>query len=202
MTELEQLREENKKLREQLAERDARIALLEQKIDLLIRQIYGTKSEKLDPAQLDLLFGDGLGKAESSAGDSAPAAEESGAESAEGEPPRRKSKSRRPRIPEHLPVVEEVIDPDCVKACPEAWRCIGEEVRDAVQARHQLCLPRPQPSRSGCRKAQPTRHPRTRSAARMGWLHPAHERLTRWHFTAARQHHERLWRWHGQRLQP
>ena len=30
--------------------------------------------------------------------------------------------------PSHLPVVEEVIDPGPVKACPEAWRCIGEEV--------------------------------------------------------------------------
>lgn len=32
------------------------------------------------------------------------------------------------RVPEHLPVVETVIEPDAVKACPEAWRRIGEEV--------------------------------------------------------------------------
>ena len=43
------LQEENKALR-------ARIHLLEQKIDLLVRQIYGPKSEKLDPDQLQLLF--------------------------------------------------------------------------------------------------------------------------------------------------
>ena len=40
--EILQLREENK--------------LLRQKLDLLIRQMFGKKSEKLDPAQLELLF--------------------------------------------------------------------------------------------------------------------------------------------------
>ena len=34
--------------------------------------------------------------------------------------------------PSHLPVVEEVIDPGPVKACPEAWRCIGEEVTEQL----------------------------------------------------------------------
>jgi transposase len=35
-------------------------------------------------------------------------------------------------VPEHLPVVEEVIDPEPVKACPQAWRCIGEEVTEQL----------------------------------------------------------------------
>jgi transposase len=35
-------------------------------------------------------------------------------------------------VPAHLPVVEEVIDPEPVKACPEAWRCIGEEVTEQL----------------------------------------------------------------------
>ena len=65
MTELEQalaqieiLREENR--------------LLRQKLDYVIRQLHGAKSEKLDPDQLDL-FGelDGLGKPDSSAADKA-----------------------------------------------------------------------------------------------------------------------------------
>lgn len=45
---IEQLREENK--------------ILRQKLDYIIRQLHGSKSEKLDPNQLDL-FGDldGLG---------------------------------------------------------------------------------------------------------------------------------------------
>jgi transposase len=47
-------------------------ALLKEKIDLLIRRIFGVKSEKLDPRQLELLLsqaeeGTGLGKAEASA---------------------------------------------------------------------------------------------------------------------------------------
>lgn len=35
-------------------------------------------------------------------------------------------------MPAHLPVVEEVIDPEPVKACPQAWRCIGEEVTEQL----------------------------------------------------------------------
>jgi hypothetical protein len=61
MTELDLLRAENQMLREQLAERDAHIVVLEQKIDLLVRRIFGAKSERLDPAWLELLFGDGPG---------------------------------------------------------------------------------------------------------------------------------------------
>jgi transposase len=44
-------------------------------------------------------------------------------------PPREK---RGPRLPEHLRIVEEVIDPQPVKACPEAWRCIGQEVTEQL----------------------------------------------------------------------
>jgi transposase len=43
-------------------------------------------------------------------------------------PPR----ERRPRLPEHLPVVEEVLDPVLIQACPQAWRCIGEEVSEQL----------------------------------------------------------------------
>ena len=51
VSELEQKQQEIAELRQH-------IALLEQKIDLLVRQLYGRKSEKLDPGQLDLLFGE------------------------------------------------------------------------------------------------------------------------------------------------
>lgn len=59
MTEEEARRliQENEALRE-------RVKLLEQKIDLLVRQIYGAKSEKLDPAQLELLLDPGGAKKE------------------------------------------------------------------------------------------------------------------------------------------
>ncbi|MCE9610349.1 MAG: hypothetical protein K8R23_09165 [Chthoniobacter sp.] len=32
----------------------------------------------------------------------------------------------------HLPVVEEVIVPESVRASPAAWQCIGEEVTDLL----------------------------------------------------------------------
>jgi transposase len=32
----------------------------------------------------------------------------------------------------HLPVVEEVLFPEAVKACPDAWRRIGEEKSDSL----------------------------------------------------------------------
>jgi transposase len=159
MTELEQLREENQKLREQLAERDARIALLEQKIDLLIRQLYGAKSEKLNPAQLELLFGGGLGKVEASAGDNAPAAEASETAKAEGNQQSRSRESKRPRIPDHLPVVEDIIIPDCVNACPDAWRCIGEEISEQLDFEPPRFLRRRIIRRKYVRRADPERAP-------------------------------------------
>jgi transposase len=50
-------------------------------------------------------------------------------EMTEAEPPaRKKAQQRRMRVPEDLPVVEEVLVPEQVKVQPEAWRRIGEEV--------------------------------------------------------------------------
>ena len=44
----------------------------------------------------------------------------------------RSRKERAQRLPENLPVVEEVIDPEPVKAQPEQWRCIGQEVSEQL----------------------------------------------------------------------
>ena len=122
---IRRLKEENRVLREENQALAARIALLEQKIDLLVRQIYGPKSEKLDPDQLQLLFDPDEAKKED-----APVAAEieqllAGAETGKGR--RRRAGGAEPRIPDNLPVVEEVIDPPAVSACPQAWRQIGEE---------------------------------------------------------------------------
>ena len=89
-----------------------------------MRQLFGAKSERLDPAQLLLLL---------QGGDAPPKAPEPvGAEeprrSTVPSPPR----ERRPRLPAHLPVIEEVLDPAPVQACPQAWRCIGEEVSEQL----------------------------------------------------------------------
>jgi transposase len=110
------------KQEKQLQRQEAENKLLRQKLDLVLRKLFGKSSEAIDPAQLELLLGEPPGKAPASPCDGAPAAEASAANVV-----KLKRKPRRERMPEHLPVVEEVLLPDPVKACPEAWRRIGEE---------------------------------------------------------------------------
>jgi transposase len=121
-----------KQLLEQLRQRDERIekleaenALLRQKIDLLIRKVFGPSSEKLDPAQLDLF----LQQAEIAPG-KAPAS--SLAEEADLQRSRHRPGPREKHLPDDLPVIEEVLDPEEVKQAPEAWRCIGQEVSEQL----------------------------------------------------------------------
>jgi len=99
-------------------------ALLRQKIDLLVRRVFGASSEALDPAQLELLL-------------SLPASVTVTNEQPVAQPIHhvgvvRRRKERTPRLPENLPVVEEVIEPEPVKAQPAAWRCIGQEVSEQL----------------------------------------------------------------------
>jgi len=98
-------------------------ALLRQKIDALVRRVFGSSSEALDAAQLQLFL---QGQTETVA----PARPPAPAPAAKTSPPARPE--NKPRLPEHLPVIEEVIDPDAVKAQPEAWRCIGQEVSEQL----------------------------------------------------------------------
>jgi transposase len=97
--------------------------LLRQKIDLLVRRVFGASSEKLDRAQLELLL-------------QLPILTETNIPAAAVEAPKaavgRSWKDRAPRLPENLPVVEEVIEPEPVKASPEQWRCIGQEVSEQL----------------------------------------------------------------------
>lgn len=126
-----------RQLLDEIARRDERIALLErenellrQKLDLVIRKLFGAKSEKLDPSQLELLLGDDPAKKPEAAGD-APAAELSTLPLSKV----KRGNVRKPRLPEHLPVEESVLDPEPVKACPAAWRCIGSEVTEQLDYR-------------------------------------------------------------------
>ena len=124
----------DKDLETQLAvvtgQRDAALLenkLLRLKLDALARRLFGKKSEQLSEAQLQLLFqeemapGPALGK-------------ESGPEETEAQLPRssKPKRQRAPRIPEHLPVVEEVLVPEVVKVEPGQWRKIGEEVSEQI----------------------------------------------------------------------
>jgi len=96
--------------------------LLRQKVDLLVQRVFGSSSEKLDPAQLPLLQ---LPTAASTP-EPVPAPT---ARAPKVQPTRAR---RGPRLPDSLPVVEEVIDPEPVKAQPANWRCIGQEVTEQL----------------------------------------------------------------------
>jgi transposase len=127
-------------LTEQLRQKDEEIArltaqnkLLEQKVDLLVRRIFGARSEKLNAAQLELLLlqEDAAGKAPASPEGSAEAGDSWEAE-AQRSFPRRSRAEREARLPENLPVIEQVIDPEEVSADPAQWRCIDEEVSEQL----------------------------------------------------------------------
>jgi transposase len=96
--------------------------LLRQKIDLLIRRVFGSSSERLDKAQLELLL---------QLSEATPVTPKEISPSVAA-PPKRSSRPNTPRLPENLPVVEEVIEPEPVKQKPEEWRCIGQEVSEQL----------------------------------------------------------------------
>jgi transposase len=99
------------------------IGWLRQKLDALARRLFGVSSEALNPAQLQLLLQLPELAAQPVPPPPAPVA-------VEKRPPIRKV--RAPRLPENLPVVEEVIEPASVQQQPEAWRCIGQEVSEQL----------------------------------------------------------------------
>ena len=120
-------------LRVQNQQLQAENKLLKEKVDLLVRRLFGVKSEKLDPAQLELLLSQtatDLGKDIASAqAEAAPLLE---AVKATPRPERKPCPPRRERWPEELPVVEEILDPEEVKARPHAFRYIGQEVSETL----------------------------------------------------------------------
>ena len=96
------------------------LQMMRQKVDLLIRQIFGSKSERINPAQMDFFFQQDQSPA--------PAPEPQPPEPPVVQAPRTERRERAPRLPEDLPVVEQIVDPEPVKANPEDWRLIGQEV--------------------------------------------------------------------------
>ena len=126
---LEALKEENAQIRRHNA-------VLRLKVDAMARKLFGKSSEKLDPAQLQMVF-DALqnetpGDAAKKAGASdTPAC---GSE-AEGTPTARNGKRKKRTLDElidGLPVSETIIDPAEVKADPAAWSCIGAEMTKLI----------------------------------------------------------------------
>lgn len=114
--------------------------LLKQKIDALVRRIFGASSEKVDPAQLELFMAgtDGAAPLPPAAdgpvpADGAPATGDALTKIPQDHPVTSgPAKARRPRLPEHLPIVREVIDPDAVQANPAAFRFINEVITEQL----------------------------------------------------------------------
>jgi transposase len=120
--ELTALRELVLSLRTALEESRQENAFLRQKVEALVRRVFGASSERIDPAQLEL---------RQLTSTLAPPPAEPPLSLAKPRPPRIRPE-RAPRLPEHLPVVEEVIDPEPVQTQPEQWRCIGQEVSEQL----------------------------------------------------------------------
>ena len=118
-----QLSEQLQQCQEALALAQRENALLRQKLDALARRMFGVSSEALNPAQLQLLLQ--LPELAATPVESPPAP----AVAKERQPAR---KPRAPRLPEHLPVIEEVIEPEPVKQKPQDWRWIGQEVSEQL----------------------------------------------------------------------
>lgn len=126
--------------------------LLREKVNLLLRRVFGSSSEKMDLAQLQLLL--------SGAELVEPAAEQ------KVEAPKPKAqvqprKAKVPRLPQNLPVVEEVIDPEPVKAAPEQFRQIGQEVSEQLDFEPARYFRRRLVRRTYVSKTQPDDAPMT-----------------------------------------
>ncbi len=120
------LSEREIQLSEELRLARLEIQLLKVKRDALARRMFGKSSEKLDGGQLQLLL-EGLEEI-------AQVRAEAKAHRAGADDKKRPGRSGegRPRIPEHLPVKEVIIEPEEVQASPQDWLCIGEEVTDQL----------------------------------------------------------------------
>lgn len=122
------LQAENQTLRQQvtllqqaLEESRRENAILRQKVDALVRQCFGQKSEQLDSNQLMLLLS-GTGTVEVEVPEAKPAQSPA--------PVVRKQsakESRRIRVPDNLEVVSQVIEPEEVRADPSQWKLIDQE---------------------------------------------------------------------------
>ena len=124
--------------------------VLRQKVDALVRRLFGASSERIDPAQLELLL-------QLPALAATPAECPAQATSEFSSP--RARREHTPRLPENLPVVEEVLEPEPVKSQPEAWRCIGQEVSEQLDYEPARFLRRRIIRRKYVHRADPDRAP-------------------------------------------
>ena len=110
---------ENKQLKAEAEHLKAENRLLRDKVDLLVRRVFGTSSEKLDPNQLLLDLGEMTGPVFDET--------EEVEEAAKPACKKRKRNPKKDRLPDNLPEERIVIDPPEVQANPEDFRLIGSE---------------------------------------------------------------------------
>ena len=106
--------------------------LLRQKVDTLIKLLYGAKSEKIDPAQLQLLI-EGLdpGKLDSPSGNDKQEPEEDAEKNAQSKTIKGKNHSRLKGW-DSLEVVEETIFPEGYEQNKDQLELIGQEVTELL----------------------------------------------------------------------
>jgi transposase len=118
---LDELRKQNAEQAAQIQALISENQLLSRKVQFLMQRLFGRKSEKLDRAQLELLLG-ALETPPQDDDDPPPSSPR----------PRAGRRELKPRLPEDLPVEEQIIDPEAVKQDPSAYQCIGEEVTEEL----------------------------------------------------------------------
>jgi transposase len=120
-----------KHLSEQNQAQEIIIKLLREKVDLLVRKIFGKSSEALDDKQLLLLLqgADGAKKGQASEADVTALEAEIANNDKATQSSKKLRKEREVRVPDNLPVGETItLLPDEVKANPEAYRHVNDEV--------------------------------------------------------------------------
>lgn len=97
--------------------------ILRQKMQALLKRCFGASSESIDAAQLELLLAGVESQVVPQPRTAAPPARPGQAD--------RKKAVRRP-LPAHLPLEKVTLEPDAVKANPQAWKKIGEEITEEL----------------------------------------------------------------------
>ncbi len=120
------LMQENQTLQERVRALASENQLLRRKVDALLKRLYGVHSEKISEEQLELLM----------AGLSAPPPVPGPPPPGLCDPPTRSQAPRtspaRRGLPKHLETEEVVLVPDAVKAAPQDFKKIGEEITEEL----------------------------------------------------------------------
>jgi transposase len=113
------------RLTEELKASRLETQVLRAKVDDLLKRLFGAQSEKLNPAELQMLLKGIIELPKSSE----PVAAEEPRRSTAPSTPR---SARQPRLPANTEVIEEIIVPPEVQARPQDFRCMGEEITEQL----------------------------------------------------------------------